>query len=94
MRRPVTVALFVAFLPIAYAARPVREAKSDPLPSQNTSTLDDQTDLALTVYNAVSGGRSLSAGIYWWGAGMLIAVGYFVLVYTLFRGKVGADSGH
>jgi len=49
---------------------------------------------ALTVYNAVSGGRSLSAGIYWWGAGMLIAVGYFVLVYTLFRGKVGADSGH
>jgi hypothetical protein len=52
MRRPVTVALFIAFLPIAYAARPVREAKSDPLPSQNTSTLEDQTDLALTVYNA------------------------------------------
>jgi hypothetical protein len=52
MRRPVTVALFIAFLPIAYAARPAHKAKSDPLPLQHTSTLEDQTDLALTVYNA------------------------------------------
>ena len=52
MRSRVAIALFVVFVPIAYAARPVREAKPDPLPSQNTSTLEDQTDLALTVYNS------------------------------------------
>jgi hypothetical protein len=50
--RSLAVAMFVVALPIAYAAHPAREAKSNPLPSQNTSTLDDQTDLALTVYNA------------------------------------------
>jgi hypothetical protein len=53
--------MFVVALPIAYTARPVREAKSDPLPSQNTSTLDDQTDLALTVYNSRSRARSRCA---------------------------------
>ena len=52
MRSVLAAAMFVVALPIAYTARPVREAKSDPLPSQNTSTLDDQTDLALTVYNS------------------------------------------
>lgn len=49
---------------------------------------------AITIYNAAAGGHSLSAGLWWWGAGMLIAVGYFVMVYTLFRGKVTAGSGH
>ncbi len=49
---------------------------------------------AITIYNAASGTLSLSAGIYWWSAGMLIAIGYFVLVYSLFRGKVSAADGH
>jgi cytochrome d ubiquinol oxidase subunit II len=49
---------------------------------------------AITIYNASAGGRSLSAGLYWWGAGMVVAVGYFVLVYTLHRGKVQAGNGH
>ncbi len=46
------LALFIAFLPIAYAARPAKERVSATPTGQNTSTLDDQTDLALTVYNA------------------------------------------
>jgi cytochrome d ubiquinol oxidase subunit II len=46
---------------------------------------------SLTIHNAASGAESLSAGIYWWGAGMAIAVGYFVIVYRMFRGKVTSD---
>ena len=52
MRARLGLALFVAFLPIAYVGRPAKERMSAPPPAQNTSTLDDQTDLALTVYNA------------------------------------------
>ena len=52
MQSRLDVAMFVVAVPIAYAARPARETKTNPLPSQNTSTLDDQTELALTVYNA------------------------------------------
>jgi hypothetical protein len=32
-------------------------------------------------------------GILWWTFGMMLAVGYFVLVYRLFAGKVRSD-GH
>jgi cytochrome d ubiquinol oxidase subunit II len=46
--------------------------------------------LALTIRNAAAGAASLSAGIAWWSMGMVIAVGYFVVVYTMFRGKVRA----
>jgi cytochrome d ubiquinol oxidase subunit II len=49
--------------------------------------------LGLTIHNAAAGEGSLSAGILWWGVGMLIAVGYFVIVYTMFKGKV-TSSGH
>jgi cytochrome bd ubiquinol oxidase subunit II len=48
---------------------------------------------SLTIYNAAAGAGSLSAGIGWWTAGMLVAVGYFVIVYRMFRGKVTL-SGH
>jgi cytochrome d ubiquinol oxidase subunit II len=43
---------------------------------------------SLTIHNAAAGASSLSAGIGWWFAGMAIAIGYFVVVYTMFRGKV------
>ncbi len=49
---------------------------------------------SLNIHNAASGPLSLSIGLWWWGAGMLIALGYFVLVYTMFRGKVAASAGH
>ena len=48
---------------------------------------------SLTIHNSASGHYSLSGGVYWWSAGMLVAMGYFVLVYWMFRGKVRADAG-
>lgn len=48
---------------------------------------------SLTIYNAASGEYSLRYGVYWWSIGMLVAIGYFVLVYRMFRGKVRLDSG-
>jgi cytochrome bd ubiquinol oxidase subunit II len=49
--------------------------------------------LNITVQNAHSGQHSLSIGLIWWGLGMAIAIGYFVFVYRMFRGKVTAASG-
>ena len=48
---------------------------------------------SLTIYNTASGEYSQRYGIYWWSAGMLVAIGYFVLVYWMFRGKVRSDAG-
>jgi cytochrome d ubiquinol oxidase subunit II len=43
---------------------------------------------SLTVERCISGMHTLSVGLVWWGVGMLLALGYFVLVYSMFRGKV------
>ncbi|HEY6969596.1 MAG TPA: cytochrome d ubiquinol oxidase subunit II [Candidatus Angelobacter sp.] len=47
----------------------------------------------ITVYNAASGVHSLSIGLIWWSFGMALAVGYFVFVYRMFKGKVTAEPG-
>jgi cytochrome d ubiquinol oxidase subunit II len=46
--------------------------------------------LNITIFNAAAGRHALSVGLIWWTAGMLLAVGYFVFVYRMFRGKVEA----
>ena len=43
---------------------------------------------SLTIYNARTGDYSLRVGLIWWVAGMMLAVAYFVFLYTAFRGKV------
>lgn len=43
---------------------------------------------SITIANAAAGPSSLSNGLVWWGVGMAVAIAYFVLVYSLFRGKV------
>ena len=48
---------------------------------------------SITIHNAAAGETSLSIGLIWWSVGMLIAVGYFVLVYRMFRGKVSVAAG-
>jgi cytochrome d ubiquinol oxidase subunit II len=49
----------------------------------------------ITIYNAAAGEYSLKYGILWWSFGMAIAIGYFVFVYRMFRGKVSTESdGH
>lgn len=52
-----------------------------------------------TFYNSQSGAYSLDAGLVRWLACMLLAVGYFTLLYRSFRGKVtlkdtGAGGGY
>lgn len=55
-------------------------------PNLLTSTTDPA--LNITVYNAATGAHSLSVGLIWWGFGMLLALGYFVFVYRMFKGKI------
>jgi cytochrome d ubiquinol oxidase subunit II len=43
---------------------------------------------SITIANAAAGGASLSIGLIWWGIGMAVAVGYTVVVYNMFKGKV------
>jgi cytochrome d ubiquinol oxidase subunit II len=48
--------------------------------------------LNITVSNAATGPHSLSIGLIWWSLGMILAIGYFVFVYRMFRGKVTAEA--
>lgn len=48
---------------------------------------------AITIRNAAAGSHSLSAGLIWWSAGMAVACGYMVVVYTMFKGKVHTRQG-
>jgi cytochrome bd ubiquinol oxidase subunit II len=56
------------------------------LPSITDATLD------ITISKALSGPHTLHVGLVWWSLGMLMAVGYFVFVYRMFRGKVDLKS--
>jgi cytochrome d ubiquinol oxidase subunit II len=58
------------------------------LPSSNDPTLD------ITIPKALSGPHTLRVGLIWWSFGMLLALGYFVVVYRMFRGKVSAGEGY
>ena len=42
---------------------------------------------SLTVADSLTGSYALHVGLIWWGFGMLLAVGYFITAYWLFRGK-------
>jgi len=48
--------------------------------------------LSLTIYNSKTGAYSLRVGIIWWLIGITLAIGYFIFLYTFFRGKVGAQE--
>ena len=49
---------------------------------------------SLTAYNSAVSPHGLRAGLAWWLPGFPIAVGYFVLLFRLHRGKVrAADPG-
>ncbi|MGB0122492.1 MAG: cytochrome d ubiquinol oxidase subunit II [Silvibacterium sp.] len=60
-------------------------------PTLMPSTLDSSYDI--TVANALSGHHGLSVGLIWWGLGMILAAGYFIFVYRMFRGKVQTVTG-
>jgi cytochrome d ubiquinol oxidase subunit II len=47
---------------------------------------------SLTAYNAATNSEGLRAGMAWWLLAFPIAVGYFVILFRLHRGKVKAQS--
>ena len=57
------------------------------LPSITDPALD------LTVARSRTGTYALQVGSIWWTLGMLLAIGYFIVVYRMFRGKVDLHSG-
>ena len=48
---------------------------------------------SLTISNSAAGAHGLSVGLVWWTIGMVLAAGYFVFVYRMFRGKVKLEEG-
>ena len=57
------------------------------LPSSTGPSLD------ITLNRALSGPHTLAVGLAWWTFGMFLAVCYFVLVYSRFRGKADVETG-
>lgn len=50
---------------------------------------------SLTIYNTATGAHGMSVGFAWFALGIVLAIGYFVFIYRMFRGKVTADAeGH
>ncbi|HZU45083.1 MAG TPA: cytochrome d ubiquinol oxidase subunit II, partial [Terriglobales bacterium] len=48
---------------------------------------------SLTIYNTAAADYGLRVGLIWWCVGMVLALGYFVFIYRMFRGKVRLDAG-
>jgi cytochrome bd ubiquinol oxidase subunit II len=48
---------------------------------------------SLTIYNTAAGAHGLAVGFVWWTLGMILAAGYFVFIYRMFRGKVNLSEG-
>jgi cytochrome bd ubiquinol oxidase subunit II len=51
----------------------------------------------LTIYNTATGGYGMRIGFIWWSIGIVIAIGYFVFLFKMFKGKVTVaegDMGH
>jgi cytochrome d ubiquinol oxidase subunit II len=47
----------------------------------------------LTVENSITSSYALQVGLRWWIVGMIVALGYFVFLYRMFRGKVTLEDG-
>jgi cytochrome d ubiquinol oxidase subunit II len=51
------------------------------------------TQFNLTIANSVTSSYAMKVAVVWWSIGMVIALGYFVYVYRLFKGKVDLGTG-
>jgi len=47
---------------------------------------------SLTIYNAAAGRHGLTVGLTWWILGTILALGYFILLFRMFRGKVRLEG--
>jgi len=54
------------------------------------SSLGPESDI--TIAKALSGAYATHVGLIWWAFGMVLALGYIAVSYTMFRGKVSADA--
>jgi len=59
-------------------------------PTLLRSTIDPRW--ALGVDNAASGRQSLVSGLFWWIPAIVLAIGYFVVVFRMFRGKCRPEA--
>ena len=48
---------------------------------------------SLTIYNSAAGHHGLTVGLAWWCIGIVLALGYFVFIFRMFRGKVSLEGG-
>jgi cytochrome bd ubiquinol oxidase subunit II len=48
--------------------------------------------LNLTIYNTAAGHHGLTVGFAWWILGMILALGYFTLLFRMFKGKVRLEG--
>jgi len=49
--------------------------------------------LNLTIYNTAAGQHGLTVGLTWWILGLILALGYFTLLFRMFKGKVRVEGG-
>jgi len=56
--------------------------------------LPASTDAArsLTIYNTAAGEHGLTVGLTWWILGLILALGYFTLLFRMFKGKVQLEG--
>lgn len=47
----------------------------------------------LTISNTAAGEHGLIVGLTWWIFGMILALGYFTLLFRMFKGKVRLEGG-
>lgn len=47
---------------------------------------------SLTIYNTAAGHHGLAVGFAWWILGTILAAGYFVFLFRMFRGKVRLEG--
>ncbi len=52
----------------------------------------DPVHRSLTIYNTAAGRHGLTVGFAWWILGMILALGYFTLLFRMFRGKVRLEG--
>ena len=48
--------------------------------------------LNLTIYNTAAGEHGLTVGLTWWILGVILALGYFTLLFRMFKGKVRLEG--
>ena len=56
------------------------------LPASTDSTYN------LTIYNTAAGRHGLTVGLIWWSIALILALGYFIFLFRMFRGKVRLEG--